>query len=148
MYKKGKQAQGECGLHPLSYLDMASEVHARKTVLPLHQIIFLEKHPAAIFQKSKYCLILQAFFLFKLTHIYLLPRRSYNKEHSQSLQVIKRLPWSPWEAALIIGERASIVVPVVLNDYLETPGKSELAPERNCLPPTLPSEHLLLPCGL
>lgn len=76
---------------------------------------------------------------------------SYDKEHSKPIPVTKRLPWSPWEAALLIDEKAPTLVPMVLNDYLETPERADLAPERgHCSPPPLHTHtfHSPLPCGL
>lgn len=64
---------------------------------------------------------------------------SHDKEHSKSIPATKRLPWSLREAALLIDERAPTLVPMVLNDYLETPERSDLAPERGHCSPTPPA---------
>lgn len=89
------------------------------------------------FQRAKYCWGVLSPYI--QTH--LVTKRTVNP-----FKVIKRLPWS-LEPALLVDDKAPTLVPMVLNDYLEAPERSDLGPERpHCSPATLLFPNPLLPC--
>lgn len=86
----------------------------------------LENIKALFIKKEDDCLTLFTFIFLNL----LCKNTFTNIRNVVLMAKITTIQSSPWEAALLIDERAPSLVPMVLNDYLEPPGKSDLAPER------------------